>query len=159
MKSIFTLILIICLSLHLQAQDQPIDRSFLTFGNGDFFQNGQQVKMAEVIRITAINDEAQALAKKARRKRNLALVTGYPGYFAIGWGLGGLLSGAPVEWEWVGIGTGLVVGSFFLDAAFDRNARLATEVFNATTPFSSQKIPLVLAFGVQRNGLGFSLNF
>lgn len=159
MKLLQTIILLFSLSLPLHAQDQPSDHSILTYGNGEFFQHGNKVKMAEVIRITAVNEEARALAKKARRQRNLALMTGYPGYFAIGWGLGGMLSGAPVEWEWVGLGTGLVVGSFFLDAAFDRNARLSTEVFNATTPFSSQKIQMELAFGVQRNGLGFSLSF
>lgn len=159
MKTLVLLSIFFCLGFSIQAQQQNQSYGLLNYQNGDFFQNGQRIKMAEVIRITAINEEAQDLAKKARKNRNLSLMTAYPGYFMIGWGLGGLLSGAPVEWGWVGAGTGLAVGSFFFDAAFDRNARLTTELFNTSIRSSAQKNKLELALGIQRNGLGVSINF
>ncbi|SNS48504.1 hypothetical protein SAMN06295967_110139 [Belliella buryatensis] len=160
MKKVILLVLTLGLGISLQAQQSsnPYE-GMLSFGSGQFFQNGKRLKMAEVIQLTKVNEEANNLARKARTNQIMSGVMAYPGSFAIGWGLGGALAGAPIEWGWVGAGAGLIGAGILFQVAYSKNAQLVTEVYNANMPYASNYRPLQLAFGVQRNGLGLSLNF
>ncbi len=146
------------ISLQAQQSSNPYE-GMLSFGSGQFFQNGKRVRMAEVIQITKVNQEANDLVRKARTNQIMSSVMAYPGSFAIGWGLGGALAGAPIEWGWVGAGVGLVGVGILFQSAYSKNAQLSTEIYNAGMPYASGRKPMELAFGVQRNGLGLSLNF
>ncbi|WP_291777107.1 hypothetical protein [Cecembia sp.] len=159
MKKTLTTILLIAVFFSLKAQQQNPYENTLSFGSGEFFQNGQRLRMKEVLEITKVNDEAYSLVKKARTNKTMAGVFTYPGSFAIGYGFGGALAGGSIEWGWVGAGAGLLTGGVLFALAYNKKAQLATEAYNAGRPYANQGAKQEWSFGMQRNGLGLSLKF
>lgn len=160
MKKILLLLVTLVFAFSVQAQQTAgYTEGLLSFGNGEFFQNGMRIKMADAIRITQVNEEANELVRKARTNKVVGDIMGYSGSFAIGWGIGGAIAGAPIEWGWIGAGAGLIGLDLLFQNSFSKKAQLATEVFNANMPYGSMKTPVELAIGVQKNGFGLALNF
>lgn len=156
------LLLIVTLSLSISAYSQYVSghsERALNFERSEFFQNGMRINMSEVIRITQVNDEANSLVRKAKTNKIVGDILGYPGYFAIGWGIGGVVAGGSVDWNWIGAGAGLIGLDFLFQNFYRKKAKLATEVFNANMSYTPSKKSTELSLGLQKNGFGLALNF
>ncbi|UJP64101.1 hypothetical protein [Mongoliitalea daihaiensis] len=155
------LLLSICLIAFIfQAQAQiPSDR--ISFGQGNFFLNGGFITFKQAREIMSVDPEASLLMKRARTNKTWSSVLSYPGYFLLGWGIGGLLGSVPFSETapFLGIGAGLVAGSLLLDAGFIKNSDLAVNVYNSSIPMGSKPLDFQLLAGMTSTGVGLKITF
>lgn len=159
MKKIFMLVLI---SFALQA---PTHAQFandqISFGQGNFFLNGTYISFKDARNYMSVNEEASLYMKKARANRTWSNVLSYPGYFVLGWGIGGLLGGVPFSdtAAYLGVGAGLIAGSVLCDLGFNKNANLAVTIWNTSMPRGHRPTDVQLHAGFTSTGIGLKLAF
>jgi hypothetical protein len=76
------------------------------------------------------NPEAYEAFKKARTANIFSTTTGFVGGALIGWELGSAISSKPINYTRGGIGLGVGIISFIIDASAVKNFKKAADVYN-----------------------------
>lgn len=157
-KILFLIMLFLAFNAETKAQFSS-DR--MSFGQGNFFLNGSYISFQQAREIMRVNEEASQYMKRARANRTWSNILSYPGYFVIGWGIGGFLGGVPFSDSapYLGIGAGLIAGSVLLDLGFSKNADLAVNLFNTSMPTGHKSTDVQLLAGFTSSGIGLKLAF
>jgi len=129
------------------------------FGGYQFIQNGQKLRMGQLVTIMQPNEQAYKQIKSAQSNKTFADILGVIGGFLIGWPIGTAIGGGDPNWAMAGIGAGLIVVSFPLMSKANKWSIAAIESYNQSLKTGSiQKKPeLHLAF--KGNSIGLSWSF
>lgn len=159
MKILTTLFLLTVMTCSLNAQTIDMKKSF---GAYQFFQNGEKLKVSEVVNRMESNSEAFELMKSAQVNNAIGQTIAFAGGFMVGWSIGGALGSESegINWSLFGIGAGLAVISIPFSANFNKKAQEAVYIYNTHLDSSSFRSP-VLQFKLEAtvNKVGIVISF
>ena len=140
----------------VNAQEITIKKGF---GGQQFYQNGEKLSMAQLVKAMEGHDEAYSEITKARSTYTLGMITGGAGGFMVGYPLGTALAGGDPNWVLAGIGAGLIVVSIPITQKFNKQSQSAVNLYNERLKKDSGYKKPELYFGTTENGIGFKLYF
>ncbi|WP_350292611.1 hypothetical protein [uncultured Croceitalea sp.] len=129
-------------------------------GGYKYSQNGNQLKMRDMVNIMEPNQQAFNFIKKAQSNQSLASVIGFIGGGLVGWPIGTAIGGGDANWALAGVGAALIGVSIPISSSANKKAKQAVEVYNLSlgaTAFMGHKTQL--RFIANGNGIGLSLGF
>jgi hypothetical protein len=156
-KALYTLILTIAAMSIGNSQEIHMEK---VFGGYKYTQNGQLLRMGQMVKIMKPNEEAFKLVKKARTNNTVAGIFGGAGGALIGWPLGTALGGGDPEWGMAAIGAGLIVVGIPFATAANKNAKQAVALYNASlNSNTSSNFEPQFQLISSSNGIGISMTF
>ncbi len=129
-------------------------------GGYKYTQNGNQLKMRDLVKTMESNQQAFEMIKKAQTNQSLASVIGLVGGGLVGWPIGTAIGGGDANWVLAGVGAGLIGVSIPLSSSANKKTKEAVETYNAslgTATFNENKPQW--KFVANGNGIGVSLGF
>src|SRR5690554_6812662 len=125
------------------------------FGGQQFYQNGEKLSMAQLVKAMEGHDEAYREITKARSTYTFGMIAGGAGGFMVAYPLGTALAGGDPKWVLAGIGAGLIVVSIPITQKFNKQSQTAVNLYNEGLKKDSGFIRPKLYFGSTENGIGF----
>ena len=129
------------------------------FGGYKFYQNGERLKMGQMVSMMETNQEAYQHIKAARKNNIWSSVIGGIGGFMAGWSLGTALAGGDPNWTVAGVGAGLIVVSIPIASKANKEARQAVSIYNRTFRSNTFILRPEIQFTVRNNRIGLVANF
>lgn len=123
-----------------------------------FRQNGENLKLKNLLAITKSNPDAYGYMKKARNKNTVGSVFAGVGGFLIGYTIGTAIAGKDPQWAIAGAGAGLVGAGLLFSVDAGKNARKAVQTYNQGLQNNNAGTMKIEA-GFAGNGLGVRLAF
>ena len=156
-KSLMTLALIVAAMTFCTAQQIEMEK---VFGGYKFTQNGELLKMRDLVETMQPNLEAYSLIKKAQTNTTMASVLGFAGGALIGWPIGTAIGGGEPNWVLAGIGVGVIAVTIPISSNANKKMKQAVDIYNASLDvgFYQQYKPN-LEIVANQHGLGLSLKF
>ncbi|MGB5647091.1 MAG: hypothetical protein WBM55_08210 [Muriicola sp.] len=130
------------------------------FGGYEFSQNGESLKMKELMKAVESNSTSFELVKKARTRKTWAWILGNSGSALVGFSIGHALAGGDEGWSIAGIGAGLIGVAIPLSISGNKKAIKGIKLYNSTlgpTTQSFQKPNIVIK--ANGDGIGFVVRF
>ena len=156
-KTVLSLALVFAAMTYCNAQKIEMEK---VFGGYKFTQNGNLLKMNDLVKTMESNQHAYDLIKKAQSNNAIATIFGGAGGFLVGLPLGAAIGGGDANWTLAGIGAGLIAIGIPISSGVNKNAKQAVELYNSSlnpTSFYPHKPEFnVIA---NQNGIGLSINF
>jgi hypothetical protein len=129
-------------------------------GDYKYTQNGNQLKMRDLVKTLESNQQAFEMINKAQTNRSLASVIGFVGGGLVGWPIGTAIGGGDANWVLAGVGAGLIGVSIPIASGANKKTKEAVETYNAslgTTALIWSKPQW--KFVANGHGIGLSLGF
>ena len=130
-----------------------------SFGGYKFTQNGETLKLSEVVNIMKSDNNAYELAKSAKSNYVLSQIMGGVGGFMVGWPLGTAIAGGKPNWILAGVGAGIIVVSIPITSSANKKMRKAINLYNSGISSTSYNFRPSFSFISNVNGIGLSISF
>ncbi len=158
MKRLFLIVCFLTLtSVCCEAQFISAEKKI---GGYEFYQDGQRVKLKELVRIIDTNDEARSLMKMAQSEKVISSIIGYGGGFMMGYSLGSWVNRGELRWSVLGVGAGLALVSIPVSrGAYDKALRAVGIYDDALESSVFRKKKPELGLIVSGNGIGVAIAF
>lgn len=108
------------------------------FAGYDFYQNGESIKMKQLMKIVENNTSSYELIRKARTEKTFAWILGNSGSALVGFSIGNALGGGNDSWTIAGIGAGLIGVAVPLAISGNKKAKKGVEAYNSSLDTTSQ---------------------
>jgi hypothetical protein len=158
MRSLFFLTFLIASSSFAIGQDLSdtveVQRSFSPV----FRQNGQRLKVRDLLEITRSNPSAFQEMRIAKSNYDASMVFGYVGGFLVGWPLGTALGGGKPNWALAAAGGGLILVSLPFSSGFAKHAMKAMAIYNDDLKKSARN-PVKMNVGFSATGIKLQMKF
>lgn len=129
-----------------------------SFWGTTFRQNGENLKMKDMLEITKSNPTAYAQMKKARNKSTVSSIFGGVGGFLVGYTIGTAIAGKDPNWAVAGVGAGLIGAGIPFSVNAGKYAKRAVSNYNQGLQNLTTKT-LQMEAVIAANGLGIKLTF
>lgn len=149
-------LLLFCLTATSLFAQTPVYNT-LRLSKGKVYYNNWPQRHKDLLRITKNNPVAYNAVAKAGTNNAASIVFSAIGGGLIGWQLGNIITGEPVNKYLLGAGVAVIWITIPLDIAYKRNLRRAVNSYNQGVPTASRSKQLEL--GICENGLGLRLKF
>ncbi|MFV0606003.1 MAG: hypothetical protein ACK5NK_09205 [Niabella sp.] len=123
-----------------------------SFWGTRFTQDGQNLKMKQLLSITQNNTAAYGKMKKARSNNTVGTIIGSIGGFMVGYTLGTAISGKP-NWAVAEVGAGLIGVSIPFSVSAVKHAKKGAALYNEGVSNATAN-NLQLNVGSTQNGIG-----
>ena len=130
-----------------------------SFGEYKYIQNEKQLTMDALSQIMESNKQSKELIKKARNKQITSMILGGVGGALIGWPIGTAIRGGDPIWALAGVGAGIIIIAIPIASSSSKNANKAVDIYNSNLDLSSSSSGSYLKLGINKSGIGISLNF
>ncbi len=130
------------------------------FGGYEFSQNGESLKMKELMKAVEINSTSFELVKKARTNKTLAWMLGNSGGALVGFSIGQALGGGNGSWTIAGIGAGFIGVAIPIGISGNNKARKGVELYNSSLDTTTQYFQKpTFTFKASGNGIALVVKF
>ena len=130
-----------------------------SLGSPEYYIDGKKISLTRAIKIMKTNPMAYDQMRSARTRRNLSNATSFVGAFIFGWQVGAALGGGEPNWAVGGLGAGLMIASFPINASYSRKARQAVDTYNSGLQSNTFRNRSEINVSFARNGLGLIMRF
>ncbi len=142
--------------MHTNAQQIEIKKSF---GEVQLYKDGLPLKMKDARKLMENQEAAIKDLRKAATNRTFAYIFGTIGGALIGYPVGTAIGGGDPEWALAGIGAGFVGLSIPFISGYNKRARNAAELYNASVTTTTSSFQPDVRFHVKGNGLSLVIEF
>ena len=104
-KTVLTLTMVFAAMTYCNAQKIEMEK---VFGGYKYTQNGNIMRMNDLVKIMESNQQAFNFMKKAQSNNIMAAIFSGAGGFLVGWPVGTALGGGDPNWTLAGVGAGLI---------------------------------------------------
>ena len=156
-QTLFALVLSIAVLPLCNAQKIETEK---VFGGYTYTQDGENLKMNQLVKTMESNQQAFDLIKKAQSSNTLASVFGFAGGGLVGWPVGTAIGGGDANWVLAGVGAGLIAIAIPISMNANKKANEAVDIYNAslnTTSYQEVKTEFNIIGNAQ--GVGLSIRF
>lgn len=149
-------LLFFCLMASSLFAQTTIDNTLRLYRNKIYYNNWPQ-RHRDLLKITKHNPVAYNAVAKAGTNNAASIVFSAIGGGLIGWQLGNVVTGQPVNKYLLGAGLATIAITIPLDIAYKKNLRRAVNIYNRGVPMADRSTQLDI--GICENGLGLRLKF
>lgn len=100
-------------------------------GTLKYFRSERRLDIPEVSNYLQSNPEAYKYFKKSRTANTLSVIFGVVGGFFVGWELGNIIQGNPVDWQVMAPGLVLSGVGLAFDIGSKKSAKRSVHIYNA----------------------------
>ncbi|WP_111310072.1 hypothetical protein [Confluentibacter sediminis] len=105
----------------------PTNEVKKVFGGYKYSQNGENLRMGELVKIMEPNPQAFELIKKAQSNNTITYILVITSGGLIGWQTGTNSAGGDANWTLAGIGAGLIAIGIPISLSVDKKKKQAVE--------------------------------
>jgi hypothetical protein len=152
---IFILFLIFCTTQYCSAQRIELQKTAFGF---KCYQNDKKLNKTELNNLLKSNYQAPPLMQSARNTKGLALFIGFIGGIIIGQPLWNKARRNETNWNYIGLGAGMVIISIPIAINANKKAKKAVGLYNSSLTFL-EKPNHNSIICLNNNGVGFKISF
>ncbi|PPK87356.1 hypothetical protein CLV84_0296 [Neolewinella xylanilytica] len=145
------LVVTVCTAQRIEAEK--------VFGGYEYTQNGQMLRMGDLVDRMEPETEAYDLMRSARTNLTIAKVLALPAGALIGWSLSAGIADGDTNWKLAAVGGGLIVAMIPFSSAGNRKSRAAVDLHNERLGFRLPDDRPVFALAATKDGLGRTVGF